>query len=91
MFKNIKSLLHTCDLQSEAFPGHYLKRRKIVELRNIFLIDIVHFVGYDYRDYMFKNIEYLLHTSDLQTKAFKGHYLKHCIHYSHIIQNEQYL
>ena len=44
MFKNIKSLLHTCDLQTKAFQGHYLKHKEIEKLRNISLIDIVHFV-----------------------------------------------
>ena len=35
---------HTCDLQTKAFQGHYLKHKEIVELRNISLIDTVHFV-----------------------------------------------
>ena len=77
MFNNIKSLLHAGDLQTKAFQGHYLKHKEIVELRNISLIDIVHFVWYDYREYMFNNIKSLPHTGDLQTKAFQGHYLKH--------------
>ena len=63
--------------QTKAFQGHYLKQKEIVELQNISLIDIVHFVWYDYRDYMFKNIKSLLHTCDLQTEAFQGRYLKH--------------
>ena len=77
MFNNIKSLPHIGDLQTKAFQGHYLKHKKLVELRNISLIDTVHFVWYDYRDYMFNNIKSLLHIGDLQIKAFQGHYLKH--------------
>ena len=48
MFNNIKSLPHTGDLQTKAFQGHfqghYLKQKEIVELRNLSLIDTVHFV-----------------------------------------------
>ena len=44
MIKNTKSLPHFGDLQNKAFQGHYLKQREIVELRNISLIDTVHFV-----------------------------------------------
>ena len=77
MFNNIKSLPHTGDLQAKAFQGHYLKHKEIVESRNISFSDTVHFVWYDYRDYMFNNIKSLPHTGDLQTKAFQGHYLKH--------------
>ena len=46
MFNNIKSLPHIGDLQPKAFQGHYLKHKEIVELhlRNISLIDTVHFV-----------------------------------------------
>ena len=77
MFNNIKSLPHIGDLQTKAFQGHYLKHKEFVELRNISLIDTVHFVWYDYREYMFNNIKSLPHTGDLQTKAFQGHYLKH--------------
>ena len=77
MFNNIKSLPHTGDLQTKAFQGHYLKDKEIVEFRNISLIDSVHFVWYDYRDYMFNNIKSLPYTGDLKTKAFQGHYLKH--------------
>ena len=44
MFNNIKSLPHNGDFQTEAFHGHYLKHKEIVELRNISLIDTVHFV-----------------------------------------------
>ena len=77
MFNNIKSLPHIGDLQTKAFQGHYLKHKEIVELRNIFLIDTVHFVWYDYREYMFNNIKSLPYISDLQTKAFQSHYLKH--------------
>ena len=44
MFNNIKSLLHIGDLQTRAFQGHYLKHKEIVELRNISLVDTVHFV-----------------------------------------------
>ena len=77
MFNNIKSLPHTSDLQTEAFQGHYLKHKEIVELRNISLIDSVHFVWYDHREYMFNNIESLSQTGDLKTKAFQDHYLKH--------------
>ena len=77
MFNNIKSLPHTGDLQTKAFQGHYLKHEGIVEFRNISFIDTVHFVWYDYRDYMFNNIKSLPHTGDLQTEAFQGHYLKH--------------
>ena len=64
-------------LQTKAFQGHYHKKKELVEFRNISLIDTVHFVRYDYRDYMFNNIKSLPHTGDLQTKAFQGHYLKH--------------
>ena len=71
MFNNIKSLPHTGDLQTKAFQGYYLKPKEIVEFGNISLIDTVHFVWYDYRDYMFNNIKSLPHTGDLQTKAFK--------------------
>ena len=71
-FNNIKSLPHTGDLQTKAFQGHYLKQNEIVELRNISLIDTVHFVWYDYREYMFNNIKSLPYTGDLQTKAFQG-------------------
>ena len=77
MFNNIKSLPHTGDLQTKAFQGHCLKHKELVELRNISLIDTVHFVWYDYRDHMFNNIKSLPHTGDLQTKDFQGHYLKH--------------
>ena len=77
MFNTIKSLPHTGDLQTKAFHGHYLKHKELVELRNISLIDTVHFVWYDYRDYMFNIIKSRPYTSDLQTKAFQGHYLKH--------------
>ena len=77
MFNNTKSLLHTGELQTKAFRGHYLKHKDIVEFRNISRIDTVHFVWYDYRDYIFNNIKSLPHTGDLQTKAFRGHYLKH--------------
>ena len=73
MLNNIKSLPHTSDLKTKAFQGHYLKHKELVELRNISLIDTVHFDWYDYRDYMFNNIKSLPHTSDLQTKAFQGH------------------
>ena len=41
MLNNIKSLLHTGDLQTKVFPGHYLKLKELVELRNISLIDTV--------------------------------------------------
>ena len=44
MFNNIKSLPHTSDLQTKAFQGHYFKHKELVELRNISLIDTVHFV-----------------------------------------------
>ena len=44
MFNNIKSLPHIGDLQTRVFQGHYLKHEEIVELRNISLIDTVHFV-----------------------------------------------
>ena len=44
MFDNIKSLLHIGDLQTKAFQSHYLKHKEIVELRNISLMDTVHFV-----------------------------------------------
>ena len=44
MFNNIKSLPHIGDLQTKALQGHYLKHTVIVELRNISLIDTVHFV-----------------------------------------------
>ena len=77
MFNNIKSLPHTGDLQTKAFQGHYLKHEELVELRNISLLDTVHFVRYDYRDYMLNNIKSPPHTGDLQTKAFQGHCLKH--------------
>ena len=77
MFNTIKSLSHTGGLQTKAFQGHYLKHKEFVELRNISLIDTVHFVWYDYRDYMFNTIKSLPHTGGLQTKAFQGHYLKH--------------
>ena len=77
MFNNIKSLPHAGDLQTKAFQGHYLKHKELVELRNMSLIDTVHFVWYDYRDYMFNHIKSLTHTGDLQTKAVQGHYLKH--------------
>ena len=63
-------------LQTKAFQGHYFKHKEIVESRNFSLIDIVHFVWYDYRDYMFENIKSLPHSGDLQTKAFQGHSLK---------------
>ena len=39
----------TCDLQTKAFQGHYFSHKKLVELRNISLIDTVNFVWYDYR------------------------------------------
>ena len=68
---------HTCDLQTKAFQGHYLKHRELVELRNISLMNTVHLVWYDYGDYMFNNIKSPPHTSDLQTKAFQDHYLKY--------------
>ena len=71
MFNNIKSLPHTGDLQTKAFQGHYLKHKELVELQNISITDIVHFVLYVYRDYMFNNIESLSHAGDLQTKAFQ--------------------
>ena len=77
IFNNIKSLPHTGELQTKAFQGHYLKHKKIVKLRNISLIDTVHFVWYDYREYIFNNIKSLPHTGELQTKAFQGHYRKH--------------
>ena len=77
IFNNIKSLPHTGDLQTKAFQGHYLRHKKLVEFRNISLIDTVYFVCYDYRNYMFNNIKSLTHTGDLQTKAFQGHYLRH--------------
>ena len=64
-------------LQTKAFQGHYLKKKKLAEFQNISHIDTVHFVWYDYRDYMFNNIKSRPHTGDLQTKAFQGHYLKH--------------
>ena len=76
MFNNIKSLSHIGDFQTKNFQGHYLNHKEIVELRNISRIDTVHFVGYDYREYMFNNIKSLLYIGDLQTKAFQGHYLK---------------
>ena len=63
MFNNIKSLPHTGDLQTKAFQGHYLKHKELVELRNISLIYTVHFVWYDYRDYIFNNIKSLNHRS----------------------------
>ena len=44
MFNNIKSRLHTGDLQTKAFQGHYLKHKELVELRNISLRDTVHLV-----------------------------------------------
>ena len=56
MFNNIESLPHTGDHQTKAFQGQYLKHKEIVEFRNISLSDTVHFVWYDYRDYMFYNI-----------------------------------
>ena len=77
MFNNIKSLLYIGDLQTKAFQGHYLKHEELVELRNTSLIDIVHFVWYDYGEYIFNNIKSLPHIGDLQTKVFQGHYLKH--------------
>ena len=78
MFNNIKSLPHTGDLQDQGFSRSLPQTHKeIVEFRNISLSDTVHFVWYDYRDYMFNNIKSLPHTGDLQTKAFQGHYLKH--------------
>ena len=58
-------------------PLYPIEHKGIVEFRNISLIDTVHFVWYDYRDYMFNNIKSLPLTGDLQTKAFQGHYLKH--------------
>ena len=67
----------TCDLQTKAFQGHYFSHKKLVELRNISLIDTVNFVWYDYRDYIVNNIKSLPHTGDLQSKAVQGHYLKH--------------
>ena len=67
----------TCDLQTKAFQGHYFSHKKLVELRNISLIDTVDFLWYDYRDYIVKNINSLPHTGDLQTKAFQGHYFSH--------------
>ena len=76
MFNNIRSLPHTGDLQIKTFLGHYVKHKELVELQNISLTDIAHFVWYDYRDYMFNNIRSLPHTGDLQTKAFWSHYLK---------------
>ena len=72
MFNNIKSLPLTGDLQTKDFQGHYLKKKELVELQNISFIDIVHFVWFEYRDYMFNNIKSLPHTGDLQTKAFPG-------------------
>ena len=39
-----KRVSHTCDLQTKAFQGHYLKQKGIVKLQNISLIDTVHFV-----------------------------------------------
>ena len=77
MSNNIKSLPHTGDLQIKASQGNYLKHKEIVEFWYISHIGTVHFVWYDYRDYMFNNIKSLLHTGDLRTKAFQGHYLKH--------------
>ena len=44
MVDKIKSLPHTGDLQTKAFQGHYLKHKELVEVRNISLIDTVHFV-----------------------------------------------
>ena len=44
MFNNIKSLPHTGDLQTKAFQGHYLKQKELVELQNISITEIVHFV-----------------------------------------------
>ena len=44
MVDNIKSLPHTGDLQTKAFQCHYLKHEKIVEFRNISLINTVNFV-----------------------------------------------
>ena len=37
-------------LQTKAFQGHYLKKKELVVLQNISLIDTVHFVWYDCRD-----------------------------------------
>ena len=98
IFNKIKSLPHTGDLQTKVFQGHYLKHKEIVEFRNISLIDTVHFVWYDYKDYMFNNIKSLPHTGDLEKPWFGGHryeevtwYCWTCSPYSHIIQNEQYL
>ena len=65
IYNNIKSLPHTDDLQNKAFQGHYLKHKEIVEFRNISVIDTVHFVWYDYRDYLFNKIKSLPHTGDL--------------------------
>ena len=62
----------TCDLQTKVFQGHYLKHEELVELRNISLIapiDTVHFVWYDYRDYMFNHIKSLPHTGDLCSRS----------------------
>ena len=70
MFNNIKSLPHTGDLQTKDFQSHYLKHNEIVDSLNISLKEYVHFVWYDYRDYMFNNIKSLPHTGDLQTEAF---------------------
>ena len=70
MFNITKSRSHTSDLQTKAFQGHYLKHEEIVEFLNISFIDTVHFVWYDYRDYMFNNIKSRPHTGDLQTEDF---------------------
>ena len=40
MFNNIKSLLHTGDLHTKAFQGHYLKHKEIVGTRNNIFITI---------------------------------------------------
>ena len=77
MLNNIKSLPYIGDLQTKASQGHYLKHKELVELRNISLIETVHFVWYDYREYMLNNIKSLPYIGDLQTKASQGHYLKH--------------
>ena len=73
MFNNIESLPHTGDLQIEAFWGHYLKHKEIVEFWNLSLIDTLNFVWYDYRDYILINIKSRPYTGDLQTQAFQGH------------------
>ena len=49
------------------------------ELQNISLTNIFYFESYAYRNFNGNNIKSLPHTSDLQTKAFQGHYLKHVI------------